>query len=166
MAKQRTLFLVRGAAIAALYAALTVLSSLMGLASGAVQVRLSEALTVLPALTPAAVPGLFIGCLLANLLTGCLPWDIVLGSLATLLGALGTYSLRRKPALAPLPPILANTLIVPLILSRVYGIPGTIPYLMLTVGAGEAIACGVLGTLLLAALSRHPGLFSTAGGPR
>ena len=166
MQTRGTLPIARGSAVAALYVALTFVSSLVGLASGPVQVRLSEALTVLPALLPEAVPGLFIGCLLANLATGSLPWDIVLGSLATLLGAAGTYALRSRPALAPVPPILANTLVVPFILSRVYGLPGTIPYFMLTVGMGEAVACGVLGTLLLAALRRRPGLFTAAGGRR
>ena len=102
-----------GGIIAALYIILTYFAEMMGLASGAIQVRFSEALTVLPCLTPVAVPGLAIGCFLANLLTGCAPWDVVFGSLATLLGALGTYALRSRPYLAWLPPVISNTLIAP-----------------------------------------------------
>lgn len=145
----------QGAMIAALYVALTFLANLLGLASGAVQIRLSEALTVLPFFTPAAVPGLFVGCLLANILTGCALWDIVFGSLATLLGAVLTYLLRKKKWLTPLPPILSNTLIVPFVLIYAYGAEDALPWLMLTVGAGELISCGVLGMVLLLALDRY-----------
>lgn len=156
----RTLFLVRAALIAALYVVLTDLANRLGLASQAVQVRFSEALTILPFFTPAAIPGLLIGCMTANLLTGAIPWDIVFGSLATLLGAIGTYGVRKLPFktkkwLAPLPPILANTLIIPWILSLAYGLEGSVPYFMLTVGAGELISCGILGMLLLLSLEKH-----------
>ena len=99
--------------IAALYVVLTLLANALGLANYAIQVRFSEALTILPFFTPAAIPGLTIGCLLSNILTGCAPLDILFGTLATLIGALGTYALRRFEWLAPLPPILANTIIVP-----------------------------------------------------
>ena len=152
---KRIRFLSYAAFIAALYVVLTLLSAAFGLASGVIQVRLSEALTVLPAFTPAAVPGLFIGCLLSNLLTGSLPWDVVFGSLATLLGALGTYFLRRHSRwLAPLPPILANVFIVPAVLQKVYGASEAYPFLMLTVGIGEIIAAGILGLLLYRVLAR------------
>ena len=137
-----------GGAVAAVYVLLTLLAAALGLASGVIQVRLSEALCVLPIFFPAAVPGLFVGCLLANLLTGAVVWDVIFGSLATLLGALGTRLLRKKPVLALLPPILANVLIVPFVLSYAYGVPDGIPYLMLTVGIGEVLSCGVLGGLL------------------
>jgi len=137
-----------GGAVAAVYVLLTLLAAALGLASGAIQLRLSEALCVLPIFFPAAVPGLFVGCLLANLLTGAVVWDVIFGSLATLLGALGTRLLRKKPVLALLPPILANVLIVPFVLSYAYGVPDGIPYLMLTVGIGEVLSCGVLGGLL------------------
>ena len=141
--------------IAALYVVLTLVSTALGLSSGAVQVRFSEALCLLPILTPAAIPGLTIGCLLANVLSGCILWDVVFGSLATLLGALGTYALRRRyPALAALPPILSNVIIVPLVLAYAYHIDEAIPYMMLTVGAGEVISVGVLGLLFLSALRR------------
>lgn len=156
----KTLFLVQAALIAALYVALTDLANRLGLASQAVQVRFSEALTILPFFTPAAVPGLFIGCILANFLTGAIPWDIIFGSLATLLGAAGTYAVGKLPFqskkwLAPLPPILTNTLIIPWILSLAYQLEGSIPYFMLTVGAGELISCGILGMLLLLSLEKH-----------
>ena len=143
-----------GGAIAALYVVLTLVANAFGLASGAIQVRLSEALTILPCFTPAAVPGLTVGCILANLVTGCAPWDVVFGSLATLIGAAGTYLLRKKPLLAWIPPVLSNAIIVPIVLQKVYGVPDSFLYLMLTVGAGEVIACGILGLLLYKALSK------------
>ncbi len=149
-------FIVQGAAIAALYVVLTLFSNIFGLASGVVQVRISEALTVLPFFTPAAIPGLFVGCIISNLLAGSAIWDVVFGSIATLIGAVGTYLLRKKTKwLAPLPPIAANTVIVPFILAFAYGAEESIPFLMLTVGAGEIISCGVLGLILLKALEKH-----------
>lgn len=147
------LYVTYAAVIAALYTVLTLLAAVFGLSSGVIQVRLSEALTVLPLLTPAAVPGLAVGCLISNLITGCLPADIALGTVATLLGAVGTRLLRKShPILAPIPPILANTLIVPWVLKYTYGIEGGIPYFMATVGAGEILSCGVLGLILLYAI--------------
>lgn len=149
-------FIVQGAAIAALYVVLTLLSNIFGLASGVVQVRISEALTVLPFFTFAAVPGLFVGCVISNLLAGSAVWDVIFGSIATLIGAVGTYLLRKKTKwLAPLPPIAANTIIVPFILAFVYGAEESIPFLMLTVGAGEIISCGALGLILLKALEKR-----------
>lgn len=141
--------------IAALYVVLTLLANALGLANYAVQVRFSEALTVLPFFTPAAIPGLTAGCILSNLLTGCMPLDIVFGSLATLLGAVGTYLLRKHMWAAPLPPIAANTLIVPFILAYVYQFEGSIPYFMLTVGIGELISCGILGMILIGVLNKY-----------
>ena len=146
---KKTLYLTHGALIAAMYVALTFAANLLGLASGVVQVRLSEALTILPLFTPAAVPGLFVGCALANLLTGCAIWDVVFGSLATLLGALGTYYLGRKNKyLAPVFPVLANAIIVPFVLQYVYGAEEMWIFLFATVGIGEVISCSVLGLLL------------------
>ncbi|MBQ3223647.1 MAG: QueT transporter family protein [Clostridia bacterium] len=153
--RNSTRYWTRAAIIAALYVALTLLASVLGLASGVIQVRISEALTILPVFTQAAVPGLTAGCLLANLMTGCAPWDVIFGTLATFLGAIGTRALRNRPVLATLPPILSNTLIVPFVLSRVYGVPDSIPYLMLTVGIGEFISCGVLGFCTQRALRPH-----------
>lgn len=147
--------LTQGAMIAALYVVLTFIANLAGLASGVIQLRLSEALTILPIFTVAAVPGLAVGCVLANLLTGCAVWDVVFGSLATLIGAIGTRLLRKKsPVLAVLPPILANAIIVPLVLQRVYGVSDAYWYLAMTVGAGEIISCGILGLLLYSSLKK------------
>ena len=95
MKNKKTLFITQSAMIAALYVAATYAANLLGLASGAVQLRISEALTVLPAFTFAAVPGLFIGCAAANLLTGCALWDVVFGSAATLIAAFGTYKFGK-----------------------------------------------------------------------
>ena len=154
--QRRTSFLTTAGVIAALYVLLTFLANAMGLASGAVQLRFSEALTVLPVFTGAAVPGLFIGCLLANLLTGCAFWDIVFGSLATLLGAIGTRVIgRRAPWTAPIFPIISNMLIVPMVLQQVYGSTDSYPFLLATVGLGELISCGLFGGILYQALKRR-----------
>lgn len=155
MKNSKTLFITQAAIIAALYVVLTLLANALGLANYAIQLRFSEALTILPFFTPAAIPGLFLGCLISNLLTGAIIWDVVFGSLATLLGAVGTYLLRRVKWLAPLPPIAANTIIVPFVLYYAYRIPGSIPYFMLTVGIGEILSCGVLGMLLLFVLQKY-----------
>ena len=152
-----TLTLVQAAMIAALYVVLTFAANALGLANYVVQIRFSEALTILPYFTPAAIPGLFVGCMLSNILTGCMPLDIVFGSLATLIGAFGTYALRKNKWLAPLPPIVANTIVVPFVLAYVYQFEGSIPYFMVTVGIGEVISCGVLGMLLLFVLSKYAG---------
>ncbi len=151
---KRVALVTHGAMIAALYIALTYLANAFGLASGAIQVRLSEALTVLPFFTPAAVPGLFIGCIISNLLTGCVALDTVFGSLATLLGALGTRCLAKKRLLAPVFPILANTAVIPFLLRYVYGIPGSLGYFFLTVFVGEVISCGILGSILSGIVQR------------
>lgn len=144
--------LVYAAVIAAVYTVLTVLAAGFGLASGAVQVRFSEALTVLPCFTPAAVPGLTIGCLISNILTGCALPDVVFGTLATFLGAVGSYLLRGNRFLVSIPPIVSNCLIIPFVLSYAYHIPGSIPFFMLTVGIGELISCLVFGQILITAL--------------
>lgn len=160
---QKLLFIVHAAVIAALYVVLTFIANAFGLANYAVQVRFSEALTVLPFFTPAAVPGLAIGCLLSNILTGCALPDIFFGTLATLIGAVCTRLLRKNKWLAPLPPIAANTLIVPFVLLYAYGIrPLWLSFL--TVGAGEIISCGILGMLLLNVLNRYrKQLFPSSG---
>ena len=113
MRNKKVLFAVQAAMIAALYVVLTYITNLLGLASGTIQVRFSEALCILPVFTPAAIPGLFIGCLISNLITGGIIWDIIFGSIATLLGALGTYFLRKKKFVYTLPPVIANIIIVP-----------------------------------------------------
>ncbi len=156
--KKNTLFLVHAAMIAALYVVLTLLANALGLANYAIQVRFSEAMTILPVFTPAAIPGLFIGCLVSNILTGCMPLDVIFGSLATLIGAIGTYFLGKSKLptwIATLPPILANVIVVPPVLRYVYELEGSIPYFMLTVGIGEVISCGILGMILYMALKPH-----------
>lgn len=145
-----------GGVIAALYVVLTMLANALGLASGAIQVRFSEALTILPVFTAAAIPGLTVGCVLANLLTGCAAWDVVFGSLATLIGAVGTRILKDKPILAWIPPVISNMAIIPIVLQQVYGVPDAWWYLVVTVGAGEVISCGILGLLLYHSLKRIP----------
>ena len=158
--KNKTKFITQAALIAALYVILTFIANAFGLANYAVQVRFSEALTILPFFTPAAIPGLFIGCIIANTLTGCMLLDIIFGSIATLIGAIATYMLRKFKWFAPIPPIAANTIIVPFVLRYVYEIPGSIPYFALTVGAGELISCGVLGMILLFAISKNKALLN------
>ncbi len=166
MRDKKVLFITQSAMIAALYVVLTLLANALGLANYAVQIRFSEALTILPFFTAAGIPGLTIGCLLSNLLTGCMPLDIVFGSLATLLGAVGTYLLRKYYWLAPIPPIAANTFIVPFILAYVYQFEGSIPYFMLTVGIGEILSCGVLGMILLGVLMRYRNVIFKTQSPR
>ena len=152
------LFVTRGAIVAAMYVALTYLAAMLGLSSGVIQFRISEALCILPVFMPEAIPGLAIGCLLSNTLTGCLPWDIALGTVATLIGAVGAYLLRRAPRrlawLATLPTVLANAIIVPFVLMYAYGIEGGYFYFMLTVGIGEIVCAGIGGTLLYFAMKK------------
>lgn len=157
MKDQRTVFMTQAAMIAAIYVALTY--AFAPFSFGEVQIRISEALTILPVFTPAAVPGLFIGCFIGNILGGAILPDVIFGSLATLIGAFFTYRLRdRNRLLAPLPPIAANTIIVPFILCYGYGVPLPIPFMMLTVGAGEIVSCGIFGMVLYAALRKYKDL--------
>ena len=151
MKNKKVAFLTQAAIISAVYVVLGVAFAAFG--QGAIQVRIAEALTILPLFTPAAIPGIFLGCLLSNVLSGAILLDVIFGSFASLLGAIGTYSLRKShPILGTIPPILANVIIVPLILRYGYGDPLPIPFMMLTVGVGEIISCGVLGLLLYTAL--------------
>ena len=146
---KRTRFIVEAAIIAAMYAALTII--IPG-GSGQIQVRVAEALTVLPFFTPAAIPGLFIGCVIANLFVGAGPYDIIFGSLATLVAAVLTYKMPKK-WLAPLPPIIINAVVVAFVLNYVVGAP-----LLITMGfvaLGEIIACYVLGYPLLLLLDKQ-----------
>jgi uncharacterized membrane protein len=153
----RTQFITMAGAIAAAYVVLTFIAQTVGLASGAIQFRLSEVLTILPMFTTAAIPGLAVGCVLANILTGCALWDVVFGSIATLLGALGTHLLKKteNPYLGCLPPIISNMLIVPAVLMKVYGAPESYWYLMLTVGIGEVVCCGVLGVIFYKVIKKR-----------
>ena len=137
-----------GAVIGALYIIFTLIANMFGLSSGIIQIRISEALCILPCFTPYAIPALFIGCLISNIITGALVLDIIFGSIATLIGAIGTYYLRKNKYIAVLPPIISNTVIIPFVLSNVYKFEGSIPYFMITVCIGELISCGILGIIL------------------
>ena len=152
MKSKKLVFICQAAVIAALYVVLTYVFS--AFASGVIQVRVSEALTILPAFTPAAIPGLVIGCLLSNTLTGCVLLDIIFGSVATLIGALGSYALRRHTWLVPITPIVSNMIIVPFVLRFAYGATDAFPFMIATVGAGEIISCYLLGMILYGALKK------------
>lgn len=169
MKNKNVLYLTQAAMIAALYVVLTMIANALGIASGNIQVRFSEALTVLPFFTPAAIPGLYIGCLIANIVTGAALPDIIFGPLATLIGALGTWAFGRaalkcagsKKAdilkwLSPLPPIAANGIIIPPMLKYAYGfVP--VWFSVVTVTLGEIISCGIFGLILLFALQKYKG---------
>ena len=151
---QKSSFMTQAAMIAAIYVVLTYIFAPFSF--GDVQVRIAESLTILPIFTPAAIPGLFIGCLIGNILGGAILPDIIFGSLATLLGAIFTYLLRRQSQfVCVLPPIISNVLIVPLILKYAYGMNVPIVFLMFTIGIGEVISCGVLGLILYYALRKY-----------
>ena len=145
--------LTQGAAIAAIYVVLTVVFA--PISFGPVQLRIAEALTILPLFTPAAIPGLFLGCVLANLIGGAIVWDVVFGSLATLIGAVLGYLLRSNRWLVPLPAVLSNALIVPPVLRFGYGVDLPLPLMALYIALGEIAGCYILGELLATALLRH-----------
>ncbi len=162
--KQLTIYTTRGALIAALYVVLTSLATLLGMSSGVIQFRISEALCILPIFFPEAVPGLFIGCLISNLMVpGAVIWDIIFGSVATLIGALGARLLRRLPEMwkwvCTLPTILANMIIVPFILIYAYGSPDSFGFIMMTVGIGEAVCAGLGGSALYYVLKKYDKLW-------
>ena len=153
MKENKTRNLVYGALIAAIYIVLTMM--FRPISFGPIQFRISEVLCVLPYFTPAAVPGVFIGCLISNMLGGAMLMDIVFGSLATLIGAVGSWLVRRNRYLVSVPPILSNMLIIPWVLKFAYGSEDLFCYMMVTVGIGEIVASGVLGQLLITVLGRY-----------
>ena len=148
----KTMFIVRSAVIAALYAALTL--ALYPISFGAVQFRVSEALTLLPIVMPEAIPGLFVGCLVSILIGSATPWDIIFGSLATLIAAILTYATRRNKILAAFWPVLCNTVIVGLVLALTLDLPVFLT--MGEVGLGELAVVYTVGMAMLAALKRVP----------
>lgn len=151
---RKVLYITQAGIIAAIYVALTF--ALKPISFGEVQLRVSEMLTILPVFTPAAIPGLFIGCLLGNLLGGAMVPDIIFGSLATLLAAALTYLLRKRSLfVATIPPIVVNAVVVPFILRYAYSVPLPIYVLMLTVGAGEFVSAGLMGTAFGKVLKRN-----------
>ena len=152
---QKVKFLATSAMIAAMYVALSAVSQLLGLCSGAIQCRISEALCVLPVFTFAAVPGVTLGCLITNILFGLGPIDVLLGTFATLIAALVCYAIRKLPYLASVPTIVSNALIVPLVLIYYQFSSGYFVDAYF-VAIGEIIACGIFGTLLVWYLKKHP----------
>ncbi len=153
--KHSILWIAQGAAVAALYVVLTLVFA--PISYGAVQVRIAEALTILPLFTSAAVPGLFIGCLLANIIGGAIIWDVIFGSIATLIGAVVGRWLRSNRWLVPIPAVLSNTVIVPLVLRYGYGVDMPILLLMLYILIGEVIGCYILGEILGSVLKKYSG---------
>jgi uncharacterized membrane protein len=158
--KTAALWLAQGAAVAALYVVLTLIFA--PISFGSVQFRIAEILTILPLLTPAAVPGLFVGCLLGNILGGAIIWDIVFGSLATLIGAALGYLLRFNRWLVPVPTVIANALIIPWVLRYGYGIQVPILLQIAYVAAGEILGCYILGELLATVLLKRRDIFPNA----
>ena len=154
--------LTQGAAIAAIYVVLTMVFA--PISFGAMQVRIAEALTIIPLFTPMAVPGLFLGCLLANLLGGAVVLDVVFGSIATLIGAAGGWLLRKNRWLVPIPAIVANTVIVPLVLRYGYGVDIPLILSVAYIAVGEIIGCYILGELLGTALLKRESIFGKKQG--
>ena len=146
--------------MAALYVVLTLIFA--PISFGSVQFRIAEILTILPLFTPAAVPGLFVGCLLGNILGGAIIWDIVFGSPATLIGAALGYLLRFNRWLVPLPTVIANALIIPWVLRYGYGIQVPILLQIAYVAAGEILGCYILGELLATVLLKRRDIFPNA----
>ncbi len=152
MNSKKTLFLTEAAVIAAIYTVLVL--AFQPISFGPIQFRIAEALTILPFFTPAAIPGVTIGCFLSAVFTGADVLDMIFGSLATLIAALLSYKLRKHKFLVPIPPIVSNALIIPWVLRYAYQIPDAIPFMMLTVGIGEILAVGILGMILLFTLDK------------
>ena len=160
MKKKRTMFVVEAGVIAAVYVVLTMISAMFGLSSGVIQVRISEAMSFLPFVTPAAIPGLTIGCFISNAMAGGVPLDIIFGSVATLLGSIcawlmGKLFKKRKTLgmiLATIPNVISNALIVPWVLKIAYGAQDAVWFMMVTVGIGEIIASVILGIVVIFAL--------------
>ena len=149
------LFIVQAAIIAAAYTALTMLFAPISFGHAIFQIRVSEALTVLPAITSASIPGLFIGCLVSNLLGGFGPIDIIFGSLATLIAAILSRKLRNTPWLVPLPPVIINALIVGSYLKFLYMQEVPLALSLGWVALGELIACYVFGLPLLFVMQKR-----------
>ena len=153
----KTKYLAEAAVIAAIYALLTIV--LAPISYGAVQVRISEALTVLPFFTPAAVPGLFVGCIAANIMSPYGLADLIFGSAGSLIGAIGSYLLRKKPLLVPLAPVISNGIIVGAMLYYVYEVPLPLIVQMLYVALGEVVACYAIGYPLMKYLNKYKRIF-------
>jgi uncharacterized membrane protein len=154
--KFSTRYIVQAALIAAIYATITLFLEPIGY--GPIQFRLAEALTVLPVIFPASIPGLFVGCILANLLGMFGFADVVFGSLATLLAAIFTYRFRKKTLLYPLPPVIFNGLIVGSYVYFLYDKTYSLGLTMLFIAISEAILTYGLGLPLISFIRKSPAL--------
>ena len=150
-------YLVKAGIIAAIYVVLVIIFSFSSF--GPIQFRVAEAMTILPFFTSAAIPGLFVGCLIANILGGAVIWDIIFGSLATLIAAFLSFKLRKQALLVPIPPIVVNSLVVGIILKLAYGVPEGLLFLMGSVFLGQLVAVYGLGMILLKALTPFKTMF-------
>ncbi|MCR5144042.1 MAG: QueT transporter family protein [Lachnospiraceae bacterium] len=148
MRNKKALFITQAAMIAAIYVVMTYFINAFNLANGAIQIRLSEALCILPIFTPAAVPGLVIGCFISNTITSGVVADMIFGTLATLIGAVGTRMLKNTKFAFTLPPVISNMIIVPLILKYAYNMGDAWWFMAITVGIGEAVSVCVVGMFL------------------
>lgn len=149
---KKTLYLTQAAVIAAIYVVLVFIFQYTSF--GPIQFRIAEALTILPYFTPAAIPGVTIGCLISNLLFSPDALDIIFGTAATLIAAYLSYQLRDNKFLVPIPPILVNAIIIPWVLKYAYFEADPIRIMMLTVGAGQLVSAGLLGMVLLFSLEK------------
>ena len=157
MGKKIGIFMIQTFVIAMLYFVLTFIANEFQLANGLnFQLRISEALTVLPYYTPAAIPGLFIGCLSANNAMNLPMSDVIYGSVATLVSAIVSYAVRKNKFIVPIPPIIINAFAVPAIYTFMLGFDEP-PFWrsVIMLGLGEAITCGVLGIALMLGLEDY-----------
>lgn len=152
----KTKYLLQASIIGAIYAVLTMI--LAPISYGPMQVRISEAMTILPRFTPAAIPGLFIGCFVSNMVGPYGPIDVICGSLASLISAFLSYKLRERTWLVPLPPVLINGVIIGAMLHYAYGVPG-LWVCMAWVALGQAAACYVLGVPLIKLFDNYKRIF-------
>jgi uncharacterized membrane protein len=156
MYKGKTAFVIQTIVIAALYVILTLIANMFGMANGIIQVRISEALTVLPYFTPAAIPGLFIGCLTANYIMGNPMYDVLIGSSATLVAAVISYLVRKYKFAVPIPPIVVTAFTIPFIYNVLLRLDDHSFWASVAlVGTGEIISCGVLGVAVMLGLEDY-----------
>ena len=159
--EQKTSYIVEAGVIAAFYVVLMLTNMEFSGASGLIQVRIAEALCILPCFTAAAVPGLFVGCLIGNIVTGSVIWDVIFGSLATLFAAFLTRQFRNKRYLASVPPIVVNMFVVPIILTKAAGVDQAIGAVSLGIGIGEFLSAGVLGQIVYSVLDKNRSIFKS-----
>lgn len=154
--REKIRYLTQAGLVAAIYTALCLVFQPISFGFSGVEMRISEALSLLPVVMPAAVPGLFVGCLLANILGGATILDIVFGSLTTLAAAILTRKLRRKFCFAALPPVVLNAVVVGTLLRYAYGLQLPLLICMGSIALGQAAACYGLGAVVLRAMEKLP----------